>query len=63
MRLIDMHEKLFSKLESLIKTQEGRKLALSNSNPQQLQKIEIMINTLSDVLMQEIDDFNTTRVS
>ena len=31
-----IHEKFYLKLESLIKTEEGRRIAKRNSNPQQL---------------------------
>jgi len=48
-----IHEKLFKKLESLITTEEGRKLAKNKTKPEKLQKIESLINDFSEVIVEE----------
>jgi hypothetical protein len=52
-QLILIHEKLYKKLESLIKTEEGRQIAKIRSRPESLQKIESLINSLSDLIVDD----------
>ena len=52
-KLIMIHEKLYKKLESLILTQEGRKLAKLKSKPQSLQLIESLINDFSELIVRD----------
>ncbi|CDW79753.1 UNKNOWN [Stylonychia lemnae] len=58
--LISIHEKFYLKLESLVNTVEGSKLALSKASSSQLQKIESQINILSDLLV--VDNFNRNAI-
>ena len=48
-----IHEKLYKKLELLITTEEGRKLAKLKSKPQNLQLIESLINDFSELIVNE----------
>ncbi len=48
-----IHEKLYKKLELLITTEEGRKLAKQKSQPQSLQLIESLINDFSELIVNE----------
>lgn len=52
-QLIMIHEKLYKKLELLITTEEGRKLAKLKSKPQNLQLIESLINDFSELIVNE----------
>lgn len=52
-KLIMIHEKLYKKLESLILTEEGRKLAKLKSKPQNLQLIESLINEFSELIVRD----------
>lgn len=57
-----IHEKLYKKLELLITTEEGRKLAKLKSKPQNLQEIESLINDFSELIVNE-DSINMNRVT
>lgn len=48
-----IHEKLFKKLELLITTEDGRKLAKQKSKPKNLQLIESLINNFSELIVSE----------
>ena len=48
-----IHEKLYKKLELLITTEEGRKVAKLKSKPQNLQLIESLINDFSELIVNE----------
>ena len=48
-----IHEKLYKKLELLITTEEGRKLAKLKSKSQNLQLIESLINDFSELIVNE----------
>lgn len=48
-----IHEKLYKKLELLITTEEGRKLAKQKFKPQNLQLIESLINDFSELIVSE----------
>lgn len=48
-----IHEKLFKKLESLINTEEGRKLAKRRADSETLQRIESLINELSELIVDD----------
>ncbi len=52
-KLIMIHEKLYKKLESLILTDEGRRLAKQKSKPDKLQLIESLINEFSELIVRE----------
>jgi hypothetical protein len=57
-----IHEKLYNKLELLITTEEGRKLAKLKSKPQNLQLIESLINDFSELIVNE-DSIDMNRVT
>ena len=57
-----IHEKLYKKLELLITTEEGRKLAKLKSKPQNLQEIESLINDFSELIVKE-DSIDMNRVT
>lgn len=57
-----IHEKLYKKLELLITTEEGRKLAKLKSKPQNLQEIESLINDFSELIVNE-DSIDMNRVT
>eukprot|EP00347_Sterkiella_histriomuscorum_P005343 403356975 len=59
LKLANIYEKFYNKLQSLVQTPEGRQLALKKSNTQQLQRIENTVNTLSDLVSLENQEKQT----
>ena len=48
-----IHEKLYKKLESLITSEEGRRLAKQRSKPESLQLVESLINDFSELIVRD----------
>lgn len=58
-----IHEKLYKKLELLITTEDGRRLAKLKSRPENLQKIESLINDFSELIVKDEQSIDLNRVT